>query len=42
MKHARVQATVAVGSALVAPPRSEEVRLARLVAGRMTKAMRGS
>jgi hypothetical protein len=42
LMHSRAHASVVVGSALVAPPRSEEVRLARLVAKRMTAAMRGA
>jgi hypothetical protein len=42
LMHSRAHATVLVGSALVAPPRAEELRLARLVAGRMAKAMRGT
>jgi hypothetical protein len=42
LMHSRAQASVVVGSALVAPPRSEEVRLARLVAKRMAAAMRGA
>ena len=36
----RSQATVIVGSAVVPPERAEEMRLARLVAGRMATAMR--
>ena len=36
----RSQATVIVGSALVPPQRAEELRLARVVAGRMATAMR--
>ena len=42
LMHSRAHATVLVGSALVAPPRAEEVRLTRIVAGRMAKAMRGA
>jgi hypothetical protein len=38
----RGQATIVVGSALVVPPRGEELRLGRLVAQRMAKAMRGA
>ena len=41
MMRSRAHATVIVGSALVPPPKAEELRLARLVAGRMTTAMRG-
>ena len=41
MMHSRAQATVVVGSALVPPPKAEELRLARVVAGRMATAMRG-
>jgi hypothetical protein len=41
LMHTRAQATVVVGSALVAPARAEELRLARLVAKRMATAMRG-
>jgi len=37
----RAQAFVFVGSALIPPQRPEELRLARLVAGRMATAMRG-
>ncbi len=37
----RAQATVIVGSAIVPPQRAEELRLARIVAGRMATAMRG-
>ena len=40
--HSRAQATVIVGAGVVAPPRAEEVRLARLVADRMARAMRGA
>jgi hypothetical protein len=40
--HSRAQATVIVGSGVVAPPRAEELRLARLVADRMAQAMRGA
>jgi hypothetical protein len=42
LMHSRAHASVVVGSALVVPPRSEELRLARLVAKRMTTAMRGA
>ena len=41
MMRSRAQATVIVGSALVTPPKAEELRLARIVAGRMATAMRG-
>ena len=41
MMHSRAQATVVVGSALVPPQRAEELRLARVVAGRMAMATRG-
>jgi hypothetical protein len=40
--HSRAHATVAVAAALVKPTRSAELRLARLVAGRMKTAMRGA
>ena len=40
MTRSRAQATVIVGSALVTPPEAEELRLARIVAGRMATAMR--
>jgi len=42
LMHSRAHASVLVGSALVVPPRAEELRLARLVAKRMTAAMRGA
>jgi hypothetical protein len=42
LMHARAQASVVVGSALVVPTRAQEVRLARTVAKRMATAMRGS
>ena len=41
MTRSRAQATVIVGSALVPPQKAEELRLARIVAGRMATAMRG-
>lgn len=41
LMHSRAQATLVVGSALVVPPRAEELRLGRLVARRMATAMRG-
>lgn len=41
LMRSRAQALVFVGSALVPPQRSEELRLARIVAGRMASAMRG-
>jgi hypothetical protein len=40
LAHSRALAQVFAASALVAPNRSEEIRLARLVAGRMERAMR--
>ena len=40
LKQSRAQATIVVGSALVPPDRSQEVRLARLVARRKKAAMR--
>ena len=40
--HGRAQAGLVVGSALVQPDRPAEVRLARTIAGRMAKAMRGT
>jgi hypothetical protein len=42
LKQGRAQAAVFLGSALTPMPRDEEVRLARIVAGRMAKAMRGA
>jgi hypothetical protein len=39
--HGRAQATVILGTPLVPPQRADELRLARLVAGRMAAAMRG-
>jgi hypothetical protein len=42
LMHSRAHVSVVVGSALVVPPKSEEVRLARLVAKRMAAAMRGA
>ena len=42
LMHSRAQATVLVGTALVAPTRADELRYARLVAGRMARAMRGA
>lgn len=42
LKHGRAQATLFVGAILVVPPKDAEVRLARLVAGRMKTAMRGA
>ncbi len=41
MMRSRAQATVVVGSALIPPQKAEELRLARIVAGRMSTAMRG-
>jgi hypothetical protein len=40
LMRSRAHATVVVGSALTPPPRSEELRLARIVAKRMASAMR--
>ena len=40
MARSRAHATVVVGSALVPPQKAEELRLARIVAGRMAAAMR--
>jgi hypothetical protein len=42
MKQSRAEAAVAFGSAIDPLERGEQVRLARLVAGRMAKAMRGA
>lgn len=41
MKHGRAQAAVVLGSGLAPMPKAEEVRYARIVAGRMARAMRG-
>jgi hypothetical protein len=41
LARSRALAQVFVASGLVAPSRAEEIRLARLVAGRMARAMRG-
>ena len=41
LMRSRAQATVIVGSALVPPQKAEELRLARIVAGRMATALRG-
>ncbi len=41
LMRSRGQATLVVGSAIVPPQRAEELRLARIVAGRMATAMRG-
>ena len=41
LMRSRAQATVIVGSALVPPQKAEELRLARIVAGRMASAMSG-
>jgi hypothetical protein len=41
MMHTRAHATVVVGTPLVPPQRADELRFARLVAGRMATAMRG-
>ena len=40
MARSRAHATVVVGSALVPPQKAEELRLARIVAGRMAAALR--
>jgi type III secretory pathway lipoprotein EscJ len=40
LSRSRALAQVFVASGLVAPSRAEEIRLARLVAGRMARAMR--
>ena len=42
LMRSRAQATVIVGSALVVPARVDELRYARLLAGRMARAMRGT
>jgi hypothetical protein len=42
LMHSRAQAALFFGSALVAVPRADEVRLARVVASRMATAMRGA
>jgi hypothetical protein len=41
LKHDRAHATVIVGTPLAPPQRADELRIARLVAGRMATAMRG-
>jgi hypothetical protein len=41
LKHDRAHATVIVGTPLAPPQRADELRFARLVAGRMATAMRG-
>jgi hypothetical protein len=42
LQHGRAQVSIVYGTVIAAPPRSEEVRLATLVARRMAKAMRGA
>ena len=42
LMRSRALAQVIVGAALTLPDRAEEIRLARLVAGRMARAMRGA
>jgi hypothetical protein len=42
LSHSRAHAQIVVASALAPPVRAEEVRLSRLVAGRMARAMRGA
>jgi len=42
LQQSRAQAALLIGSALGPPPRDEELRLTRIVAGRMAKAMRGA
>ena len=42
LQQSRGQAALLLGSALAPMPRAEEVRLARIVAGRMAKALRGA
>jgi hypothetical protein len=42
LKQGRAQVALLLGSALTPMPKDEEVRLARIVAGRMAKAMRGA
>jgi hypothetical protein len=42
LMHSRAQVVLYVGSALTAPTKTEEVRLARTIAKRMAAAMRGS
>jgi len=42
LMRSRAQATVVVGSAFAPPERAEELRLARILAGRMATAMRGT
>ena len=42
LQQGRAQVSVVYGTVLTAPPAAEERRVARLVAGRMAKAMRGA
>jgi hypothetical protein len=42
LMHSRAQSQLSVVSALVPPQKAEVLRLARIVAGRMATAMRGS
>jgi hypothetical protein len=42
LQRTRAQTSIVVGSALAPPPRDVELRLGRLVAGRMERALRGS
>jgi hypothetical protein len=42
LQHSRAHVGLAVGAALTAFPKAEAVRLARLLAGRLAKAMRGA
>ena len=42
LQHSRAHVGLAAGAALTTYPKAETVRLARLLAGRMTKAMRGA
>jgi hypothetical protein len=42
LMHSRAQVPLFFGSALVPVPRADQLRLARLTASRMAKAMRGA
>ncbi len=42
LQHSRAHATLLLGGGLAPIPKAEEVRLARVIAARMTKAMRGA
>jgi hypothetical protein len=42
LQYARAQVAIVYGAGLTAPPAAEERKLARVTAGRMTKAMGGS